>query len=86
MSKKLTIAVDERQYAWVLQGGNASHAIRALIDEDIVKYEIRMKTKWGSKKERKTKFPEHGIDYSFDISQADILRKANRELTEKELE
>ena len=50
MNKKLTIAVDERQYAWVLQGGNASHAIRALIDEDISKYEIRMKTKWGSKK------------------------------------
>lgn len=35
MSKKLTIALDEKQYDWVGRNGNASYAIRELIDADM---------------------------------------------------
>jgi len=31
---------------------------------------------------KKTKFPEHGKNYSFDMSQAEILRKRNKELAD----
>ena len=56
MSKKLTIALDDKQYNWIIRNGNASHAIRELIDADIKKF---FDDKPG------TKFPEHGKNYIF---------------------
>ena len=43
MSKKLTIALDEKQYAWVGKNGNASYAIRELIDADMKKQGVKSK-------------------------------------------